>query len=75
MPVKSKKIDHYEKRFGLVAVEKGFITADELINALTIQVQEDVEIGFHRLIGKIFLDQGVMSEKQIARVLKDILLK
>lgn len=74
MPVKSQKIDHYEKRFGVVAIEKGFITADELIHALTIQVQEDIEIGYHRLIGKIFLDQGIMSEKQIAEVLKDILL-
>lgn len=42
MPVKSKKIDHYEKRFGVVTIEKGFIAADELINGLKVQVQEDV---------------------------------
>jgi len=75
MPVKSKKIDHYEKRFGVVATEKGFITSDELINALEIQVQEDVEFGYHRLIGEIFLDRGVMSEEQIAEVLKEILVE
>ena len=56
MPVKSKKIDHYEKRFGVVAIEKGFITADELINGLKVQVQEDVGLGYHRLIGEILLD-------------------
>jgi len=74
MPIKSKKLDKYEKRFGVVAVEKGLITADELVNALTIQVKEDIEMGYHRLIGKIFLDQGIMSGKQISELLKEILL-
>jgi len=74
MPVKSKKIDHYEKRFGVVAIEMGFITSDELINGLKVQVQEDVELGYHRLIGEIFLDRGDMSEEQIAEVLKEILM-
>ena len=70
MSIKSKKLDKYEKRFGVVAVEKGFITNDELVNALTIQVKEDIEMGYHRLIGKIFLDQGIMSLKQISGLLK-----
>ena len=74
MPIKSKKVDHYEKRFGIVALEKGFVTADELIHALKIQVQEDIEMGHHRLIGKIFHDQGIMSGKQIGQLLKEILL-
>jgi len=74
MPVKSKKIDHYEKRFGVVAIEMGFITSDELISGLKVQVQEDVELGYHRLIGEIFLDRGDMSEEQIAEVLKEILM-
>jgi hypothetical protein len=33
-------IEHYEKRFGIIAIEKGFISPDELIEALTVQVQE-----------------------------------
>ena len=70
MPVKSKKIDHYEKRFGLVALERGFITAEQLVSALTIQVQEDIEFGSHRLIGKIFVDQNTISAKQVGEVLK-----
>ena len=74
MSIKSKKLDHYEKRFGVVALKKGFITPDELVKALTIQVQEDIEMGYHRLIGKIFLDQGIMSGKQIRDLLKEILL-
>ena len=74
MPIKSKKLDKYEKRFGVVAVEKGFVTTDELVNALTIQVREDIEMGYHRLIGKIFLDQGIMTGKQISEVFKETLL-
>ncbi|MFC1488771.1 hypothetical protein ACFL6B_02865 [Thermodesulfobacteriota bacterium] len=72
--LKSKKVDHYEKRFGVVALEKGFITADELVNALTIQVQEDIEVGYHRFIVKIFVDQGIMSGNQVSETLKEILL-
>ena len=74
MTIKSKRVEKYEKRFGVVAVEKGFITSDELVNALTIQVQEDIEMGYHRLIGKIFLDQGIMSGKQISELFKEVLL-
>ena len=72
MPEKSEKMEHYEKRFGIIAIEKGFITPDELINALAIQVQEDVENGTHRQIGEILLDQDIMSANQIEEVVKMI---
>ncbi|MFC1814217.1 hypothetical protein ACFL03_16160 [Thermodesulfobacteriota bacterium] len=74
MPIKSKIVDKYEKRFGVVALEKGYITADQLVKALTIQVQEDIDMGYHRLIGKIFIDQDIMSGKQVSEVLKEMLL-
>ena len=44
------KIEHYEKHFGIIAIEKGFISADDLIEALKIQVNEDIEYKTHRLI-------------------------
>ena len=69
---KPKKIEHYEKCFGLIAVEKGFITPDELIRALTVQVREDIEHGNHRQLGEIFMDQDTMSPNQIEAVVKDI---
>ena len=56
MADKPVKIEHYEKRFGLIAVEKGFITPDDLIAALTIQVREDIEHGTHRQVGELLLD-------------------
>jgi hypothetical protein len=64
--------EHLEKRFGILAVEKGFITADQVIEALKIQVMEDVEKGKHRLIGLILLEQGLISLSQIEEVLQSL---
>jgi hypothetical protein len=64
--------EHLEKRFGILAVEKGFITADQLIEALKIQVMEDIEKGKHRLVGRILLDQGLITLSQIDDLLESI---
>jgi hypothetical protein len=63
---------HLEKRFGVLAVEKGLITADQVIEALRIQVFEDIEKGKHRLIGRILLEQGLTTLAQIEEVLKSM---
>jgi len=68
----SKNTSHYEKRFGLIAVEKGFISQEDLIHALTVQVREDIENGSHRLIGELFFDLKMMSENEIEDVVKEI---
>jgi hypothetical protein len=52
-----------------LAVEKRFINANQLIEALRIQVMEDIEKGKHRLIGRILLEQGWMTLSQIDDVL------
>jgi hypothetical protein len=62
--------EHLEKRFGIVAVEKGFVKPDEIVDALKIQVKEDVETGQHRLIGRILLEQGKLNMSQIDEVLE-----
>jgi hypothetical protein len=63
-PIQSKK------RFGSIAVEKGFITPNQLIDALKIQVTEEVMTGKHTLLGKILLSQGIINEQQINEVLE-----
>jgi len=68
----SKKIEHYEKRFGIIAIEKGFITVEELIKALTVQVREDMAYGTHRQVGEILLDLNIMNANQIEKVVKTI---
>jgi hypothetical protein len=57
-------------RFGTIAVEKGFITKDQLVEALSVQARENVENGSHRLIGQILLDCGLMTQAQIDEVLE-----
>jgi hypothetical protein len=64
--------DHLEKRFGVLAVEKQFINANQLIEALRIQVMEDIEKGKHRLIGRILLEEGLITLSQIDDVLKSM---
>jgi hypothetical protein len=63
---------HLEKRFGILAVEKGFITADQVIEALRIQVMEDIGKGKHRLIGRILLEQGLITLSQIEELLDSL---
>jgi hypothetical protein len=63
---------HLEKRFGVLAVEREFITANQLIEAMRIQVMEDIEKGKHRLVGRILLEEGFITLSQIDDVLKSM---
>ncbi|UCF82145.1 MAG: hypothetical protein JSV50_13155 [Desulfobacteraceae bacterium] len=63
------EIGPLEKRFGTIAVEKGFITIDQLVEAMDIQVMDNVEKGEHRPIGRILLAQGLLTIPQISEVL------
>jgi hypothetical protein len=63
------KLEHYEKRFGIIAIEKGFITPENLVEAFKIQIKEDVDLQTHRLIGEILLDSGYMTTIEIQEVL------
>ncbi len=58
-----------EKRFGLIAIEKGYITPHDLIEVLKEQVEEDIEKGSHRLIGEILAGRGKMTAEQVEDVL------
>lgn len=70
MPERFTKVERFEKRFGVIAVEKGFITADQLFDALKAQVQGDIEKGTHQLIGEILCRQNAMTFEQVDQVLK-----
>ena len=66
--VKVKK--KYHKRFGSIAVEKGFITKNQLFQALKIQAKENLEEGKHRLIGEILMDEGLLTASQVDEILE-----
>lgn len=62
--------ERLDKRFGIVAVENGFITSEQLIEAMKTQVYEDLEGSKHRLIGEILQEKEYITTIQIDEVLK-----
>jgi len=60
------------KRFGAIAVEKGFITGAQLIEAITIQIRDDTAGKRHRLTGTILFELGYMDTRQIDDVLRSM---
>ncbi len=59
-------------RFGVISVSKGFVTADQLKTALTEQADDNVSKRPHRLIGRIFFENGWMTDEQIDTVLSEL---
>ena len=47
--------EQLEKRFGILAVEKGFVSPEQIREALEIQVRENIEKKKHRFIGTILV--------------------
>ncbi len=62
----------YCPRFGTIAAEKGFVTAEQVKEALSEQIDDDMANRSHRLIGRIFLDKGWMTPQQIEDVLNEL---
>jgi len=56
-------------RFGVVAARKGFVTKDQILEALDVQLTENLSTGKHRLIGTILIDQGHLNISQVNEVL------
>jgi hypothetical protein len=51
--------------FGELAVQKGYLTAEQLGAALGVQEHEAREQRAYRFIGEILVDLGYMTEKQV----------
>lgn len=66
------EVERVEKRFGIIAVENGFISPNQLIKAINIQIMEDVKKGSHRLVGRILLEEKNMTRPQVDEVLKSL---
>jgi hypothetical protein len=60
------------KRFGVIAIEKGFLTAEQLIQAIEEQIRDEIGGKRHRLIGEILCEKGVMTKEQCDEVLIDL---
>jgi hypothetical protein len=60
-------------RFGVIAVKKGFTTKRQILKALQIQLDEDFSIGYHRFIGQILVDGGLITPEQRDEVIGSLL--
>ena len=61
-----------EPRFGDIAISKRFITPDQLIKAMTLQIKEELNNKKRRPIGAILVDMGHMNISEVEETL-DIL--
>jgi hypothetical protein len=59
-------------RFGIIAVEMGFVTSQQLKSALAEQVDDEISGRPHRLIGKILFEHGWITPDQIDRVMNQL---
>ena len=64
--------DKLDKRFGAVAIDKGFITLENLIEAMKIQILENLQGLDHRLIGQNLWEEGYIKTEQINEVLESM---
>jgi len=62
-------IEVRDRRFGVIAVENGFIKAEQLFEALKIQVEKDLAGRPHSLIGHILIECGYLTIEQAEEIL------
>ncbi len=63
---------NFRRRFGSLAVEKGFITLEQLFEAIKVQILEEVGADNHRLLGAILLEQNLITNPQIDSLLTSL---
>ncbi len=62
----------YCPRFGKISVDMGFVTAEQLKEALAEQAEDSLSRKPHRLIGNIFFKNGWMTGEQIDIALNEL---
>ena len=67
-----KNIDLPQRRFGLIALEKGFIKADQLYEALIRQRAQETGGAERRPLGMILKDLGYLTVSQINEIMKTL---
>ena len=60
------------KRFGIIAIKKGFITKDQFIEAMAVQVDIFMDGGIYKRIGEILLEMGNITKMQLNYVLEEM---
>jgi hypothetical protein len=74
-PPAEKEDSNICKRFGIIAVKRGFITEEQLKAAMMEQLEDDLQGQDHRVIGAILFKKNWMTWEQVDLVLKEIFLE
>ena len=64
-----QKTDRYRKLFGQVALEEGFITREQLLEALEVQKQRKASGKSDKLLGQILIELGYLDTQQAQRII------
>ncbi len=64
----------FSQRFGMIAVNRGYVTPKQLKEALAEQVDDDLAYRPHQLLGKIFFEKNLMNLNQIEQVLDELVM-
>jgi hypothetical protein len=76
--VNSRRSDvlvEYSRRFGMIAVNRGYVTKNQLKEALAEQIDDDLGSRPHQLLGKIFFENHLMNLNQIEQVLDELVVE
>jgi len=58
------------KRFGYYAIKNGFITEDQFIEAMRLQISIEQKGDYPMLLGEILKKMGYMTDEQVEEVLE-----
>jgi len=72
--ITDKLSNKHDPRFGQIAVEKKFVTSEQIKQALLEQIEDNLAQKPHRQLGRILLEKGWMNDQQVEAVLVDISL-
>ncbi|MEW6666517.1 MAG: hypothetical protein AB1512_15005 [Thermodesulfobacteriota bacterium] len=64
--------EKFEPRFGDIAISKGFVTVEQIIEGMSEQVKEETTTGVRRLLGEILMDLGFMTAESVEYVLREM---
>jgi len=70
-----KEVSKLCRRFGTIAVKKGFISADQIKEAFMEQLDDNLNGREHRLIGTILFEKELITWDQVNIVLKELFKK
>lgn len=67
-----KYLDDFTHRFGTLAVELGFVTIQQVLEVICEQVMDNHYRKQQKKIGRLMIEKGLMSSKQVDEVLEKL---